>query len=268
MSLQAERLHALASTLQLESLVQAGLNNAQLASEKEWSYIDYLERVLNEEKQARQQRRQHIYTRMAGFPAVKTLDQFDYSFATGAPKKHIASLANLTFVERTENIVLLGPSGVGKTHLSIGLGMEAVKAGIKTRFVTAADLLLQLSSAKHQGRYKSVFQRSILAPKLLIIDEIGYLPFCADEAKLFFQVIAKRYEKASTILTSNLPFGQWDTTFAKDTALTSAMLDRILHHSHVLQIKGESYRLKQKKKAGVFDSELTTAHSKQEVDQF
>ncbi|HAI0996001.1 TPA: AAA family ATPase, partial [Escherichia coli] len=124
--------------------------------------------------------------------------------------------------ERNENIVLLGPSGVGKTHLAIAMGYEAVRAGIKVRFTTAADLLLQLSTAQRQGRYKTTLQRGVMAPRLLIIDEIGYLPF-----------------------------GQWDQTFAGDAALTSAMLDRILHHSHVVQIKGESYRLRQKRKAGV-----------------
>ncbi|HID7898084.1 ATP-binding protein, partial [Escherichia coli] len=129
---------------------------------------------------------------------------------------------SLSFIERNENIVLLGPSGVGKTHLAIAMGYEAVRAGIKVRFTTAADLLLQLSTAQRQGRYKTTLQRGVMAPRLLIIDEIGYLPF-----------------------------GQWDQTFAGDAALTSAMLDRILHHSHVVQIKGESYRLRQKRKAGV-----------------
>ncbi|HCN0561850.1 ATP-binding protein, partial [Escherichia coli] len=134
----------------------------------------------------------------------------------------LQSLRSLSFIERNENIVLLGPSGVGKTHLAIAMGYEAVRAGIKVRFTTAADLLLQLSTAQRQGRYKTTLQRGVMAPRLLIIDEIGYLPF-----------------------------GQWDQTFAGDAALTSAMLDRILHHSHVVQIKGESYRLRQKRKAGV-----------------
>lgn len=253
MSLQMERVNELALNLQLSSMAQVGMNLIQIAAEKEWSYLDYLEQIFILESKERQVRKQAMYTRMAGFPAIKTLDDFDFQFASGAPKKIIQSLMSLAFIERTENVLLLGPSGTGKTHLAIALGYQAILSGYKTRFVTAADLLLQLNTAKRQDRYKSVLQRSVLAPKLLIIDEIGYLPFNADEAKLFFQVIAKRYETGAMILTSNLPFGQWDKTFASDTALTSAMLDRVLHHSHVIQIKGDSYRLKQKRKAGLLD---------------
>jgi DNA replication protein DnaC len=123
--------------------------------------------------------------------------------------------------------------------------------------MTAADLMLQLDTAQRQGRLKPVMQRSVKGPSLLIIDEIGYLPMNKDQANLFFQVIVKRYEKGSIILTSNLSFGQWDETFAGNTALTSAMLDRILHHSHVIQIKGESYRLREKRKAGIVQSAAT-----------
>lgn len=183
--------------------------------------MDFLEHLLHEEKLARHQPKQAMYTRMAAFPAVKTFEEYDFTFATGAPQKQLQSLRSLSFIERNENIVLLGPSGVGKTHLAIAMGYEAVRAGIKVRFTTAADLLLQLSTAQRQGRYKTTLQRGVMAPRLLIIDEIGYLPF-----------------------------GQWDQTFAGDAVLTSAMLDRILHHSHVVQIKGESYRLRQKRKAG------------------
>ena len=213
---------ALAGQLQLESLISAAPALSQQAVDQEWSYMDFLEHLLHEEKLARHQRKQAMYTRMAAFPAVKTFEEYDFTFATGAPQKQLQSLRSLSFTERNENIVLLGPSGVGKTHLAIAMGYEAVRAGIKVRFTTAADLLLQLSTAQRQGRYKTTLQRGVMAPRLLIIDEIGYLPF-----------------------------GQWDQTFAGDAALTSAMLDRILHHSHVVQIKGESYRLRQKRKAGV-----------------
>ncbi|OKW37264.1 transposase, partial [Escherichia coli] len=188
MELQHQRLMALAGQLQLESLISAAPALSQQAVDQEWSYMDFLEHLLHEEKLARHQRKQAMYTRMAAFPAVKTFEEYDFTFATGAPQKQLQSLRSLSFIERNENIVLLGPSGVGKTHLAIAMGYEAVRA-----------------------------------------DEIGYLPFSQEEAKLFFQVIAKRYEKSAMILTSNLPFGQWDQTFAGDAALTSAMLDRILH---------------------------------------
>ncbi len=124
-------------------------------------------------------------------------------------------------------------------------------SNVKTRFITAADLMLQLSTAYQQGKLRTYMQRVILAPKLLIIDEIGYLPFGREEANLFFNVIAKRYEKGSTILTSKLPFSQWSKSFEDDVTLTAAMLDRLLHHCHVVQISGESYRLKDKKRIGI-----------------
>lgn len=119
------------------------------------------------------------------------------------------------------------------------------------RFISAADLMLQLESAQRQGRYKEVMKRSVLGPRLLIIDEIGYLPFSASQASLFFQVIAKRYEHGSVILTSNLSFGEWEQVFGGNAALTSAMLDRLLHHAHVIQIRGDSYRLRDKRRAGI-----------------
>lgn len=174
MELQHQRLMVLAGQLQLESLISAAPALSQQAVDQEWSYMDFLEHLLHEEKLARHQRKQAMYTRMAAFPAVKTFEEYDFTFATGAPQKQLQSLRSLSFIERNENIVLLGPSGVGKTHLAIAMGYEAVRAGIKVRFTTAADLLLQLSTAQRQGRYKTTLQRGVMAPRLLIIDEIGY----------------------------------------------------------------------------------------------
>ncbi|HAW94632.1 TPA: AAA family ATPase, partial [Candidatus Azambacteria bacterium] len=167
-------------------------------------------------------------------------------------------LTSLAFIERQENIVLLGPSGVGKSHLAIALAYSAIMRGIKVRFITAADLMLQLATAKKQGRLEAYLKRSVLSPKLLVIDEIGYLPFGRDEANLFFNVIAKRYEQGSVIVTSNLPFSQWSTAFADDQTLTAALLDRLLHHAHIVQISGNSYRLKGKRTAGVIPAAEST----------
>lgn len=178
------------------------------------------------------------------------METFDFTFASGVPKAQILELASLAFVDRAENIVLLGPSGIGKTHLAVALGYRAAQSGIKTRFISAADLMLQLGAANRQERLKEYMSRVVLGPRLLIIDEIGYLPFGREEANLFFQVVAKRYEKRAMILTSNLPFPQWANAFADDTTLTAAMLDRLLHHAHIVSMSGESYRLKDKRKAG------------------
>jgi len=251
MNLQGERIHALCEVLKLSGVATAYGALADTAVTTESSYTDYLEHCLRAEQDARQQRSRSVLVKMAGLPAIKLLDDYDFRFAVGAPKKQLHELATLAFIERRENVVLLGPSGVGKTHLAIALGYLATQAGLKTRFLSAADLLLQLDTAQRQGRLKQVMRRSVNGPSLLIIDEIGYLPMTREQANLFFQVIATRYEKGSMILTSNLSFGQWDETFAGNTALTSAMLDRILHHAHVIHIRGDSYRLKDKRKAGV-----------------
>lgn len=205
--IQHQRMVTLCDDLKFLSVADVYTDLADAAAKQESSYIDYLEQVLKAENDVRQGRSRHTMAKLAGFPAIKTLEDYDFEFATGAPKQRILDLSAMAFLERRENVILLGPSGTGKTHLAIALGYRATQCGVKVRFISAADLMLQLESAQRQGRYKEVMRRSVLGPRLLIIDEIGYLPFSETQANLFFQVIAKRYETGSVILTSNLSFG-------------------------------------------------------------
>lgn len=259
-----ERIRDLCERLGISTMGRDFPALAERAAKDELSYQAFFETLLQCEFRDRQERSRTLLTRTAGFPAIKTLEQYDFKFASGAPRALVTELATLAFVERAENVVLLGPSGVGKTHLAVAIGYKAVQNGIKTRFVSAADLMLQLASAHRQGRLKEYIRRSIQMPRLLIIDELGYLPFARDEANHFFQVIAQRYERGSVIITSNLPFAQWDTAFAGDATMTAAMLDRLLHHAHVAMISGDSFRLRERRRAGIG---LPTSKTKAQVGQ-
>ena len=251
MNLQSERIANACEQLGLHTTPGCWPELAKKHLENDGTYGDFIEAILNEELNNKEIRTQATLLKFAGLPHIKTLDNYDFNYASGVPKTQIYEMGGLSFIERCENIVLIGPSGVGKTHLAIALGYKAIMKRQKTRFISAADLMLQLSTAHTQNKLKSYLQRVVLSPKLLIIDEIGYLPFGREEANLFFNVIAKRYEQGSLILTSNLPFSQWAMTFANDATLTAAMLDRLLHHCHIVQMSGESYRLKDKKKIGI-----------------
>ena len=172
-------------------------------------------------------------------------------------------LAGLSFVERAHNVVILGPPGVGKTHLSVALGVEAVEAGYSVRFLTLETLMTRLVKARTENRLERALQQ-LVYPKLLVIDEIGYLPLSRDEASLFFRLVVRRYERASLILTSNKSFLDWGDIF-NDHVLATAILDRLLHHATTLNVKGESYRLKEKRRAGILSRPRPVSEEEKEV---
>jgi len=225
------------------------------AAKESWTYAQFLNEMLQLEISARLSRSKNILTKFAGFPAIKTLEEFDYDFTVGVNSKQINELASLGFIKRNENIILLGQSGVGKTHLAIALAYKAVQNRFKVKFTSIADLLANAVIAKREKKY-SGFLKSIISPSILVIDEIGYFNMSKEEANHFFQIISKRYERGSTILTSNLVFSKWTQIFAGDKVVTTAILDRILHHSHIINIQGDSYRLKEKKESGLIGSDI------------
>ena len=184
--IELERIEDLCERLALGTMARQLAHVADQSARDNVSFQEFFERLLQAEYHERQERTRAMLTRTAGFPTIKTLEQYDFAFATGAPKAMITELTSLAFIERAQNVVLLGPSGVGKTHLAVALGYKAVQSAIKTRFVSAADMMLQLTTAHRHGRLKQYIQRAILAPRLLIIDEVGYLPFSREEASHFF----------------------------------------------------------------------------------
>jgi DNA replication protein DnaC len=219
-------------------------HHLRAASERDFSHIDFLDGLLSDEITARQELSISVRTKLAHFPVLKTLDSFDFDVQPSLERRVINELQTVAFVERAENIALLGPPGVGKTHLAIGLGMRALQAGHRVYFLTTQDLLDQIRLAQIDGIpwHK---QRHLNNVPLLIIDELGYVDFDKAAATWFFQLLCQRYERRSTIVTSNKPFADWGNVLA-DTTLAGALLDRFLHHSHVLNLKGESYRLRSK----------------------
>jgi DNA replication protein DnaC len=219
------------------------------AAARELDYKTFLGQALETEWQGRYQRGIEARLRQARFPWLKTLEQFEFDFQPSLDRRQVRELAGLGFVERAHNVILLGPPGVGKTHLAIALGVKAVEAGYSVLFLTLEQLMTRLMKALNENRLERSLQQ-LVYPKVLIIDEIGYLPLSHTEASLFFRLIVRRYERASLIITSNKSFLDWGEVF-NDPVLATALLDRLLHYSTTLNIKGESYRLKEKRKAGL-----------------
>jgi DNA replication protein DnaC len=219
------------------------------AAEKQLDYKTFLVQALSTEWQGRYQKGIEARLRQARFPWLKTLEQFDFEFQPSLDRRQVRELSGMSFVERAHNVIILGPPGVGKTHLAIGLGMKAVEAGYSVLFLTLESLMIRLVKAFNENRLERSLQQ-LVYPKVLIIDEIGYLPLSNLEASLFFRLVVRRYERASLIITSNKSFLDWGEIF-NDPVLATAVLDRLLHYSTTLNIKGESYRLKEKRKAGL-----------------
>jgi DNA replication protein DnaC len=233
------------------------------AAQRDLDYKDFLVQALETEWQGRFQRGIEARLRLARFPWIKNLEQFEFDFQPSLDRKQVRELAGMSFVERDHNVVLLGPPGVGKTHLAIALGVKAVEAGYSVLFLTLEQLMTRLMKALHENRLERSLQQ-LTYPKVLIIDEIGYLPLTQTEASLFFRLVVRRYERASLVVTSNKSFLDWGEVF-NDPVLATAVLDRLLHHATTLNIKGESYRLKDKRKAGLLGRPPQQPSEEQEV---
>jgi DNA replication protein DnaC len=254
LSPQEERIFAALKRLQLTYLRETLAAVLSQAAKEEWTYLEFLDQILRREVDAKQGKRIQMGMQIAHFPCVRTIEGFDFAFQPSADERLIRELSTGTFIAHGENVLIFGPPGVGKSHLAIGLGRKIVEQGHTVRFTTATALLATLGKAETEGGLSDKLTE-FGKPRLLIIDELGYLPFERRAAHLFFQLVNRRYEKGSLLVTTNQRVSDWGMVFG-DEVLATAILDLLLHHSHTLMITGESYRLREKRKSGLIRSRL------------
>lgn len=240
--LVVDRIRRHAERLALNHLAGEASALAARAEAAQLGYLDFLDLVLEEEVGVREGRRFRNALKLSGLPHHKTLDEFEFAFQPDLDPRKVRDLATLGFVKAHSNVALLGPPGVGKTHVAVALAVAACQAGFSVYFTSVDDLVRQLREAEALGRFAKKLQ-TYLKPAVLVLDEVGYLPLTRAEANMLFQLVARRYERGSIILTSNKAFSEW-AAITGDEVLATAILDRLLHHCDVLSINGPSYRLK------------------------
>ena len=237
-------------TLKLPTFQREYQKLARLCASEGVDHVGYLARLAEREMIERDRRKVERRIKAAKFPVVKSLDSFDFTAIPKLNKMQVLELARCEWIERRENVIALGPSGTGKTHVALGLGLAACQKGLAVGFITAAALVSEMMEARDERRLLR-FQKQMATYKLLIIDELGFVPLSKTGAELLFELISQRYERGATLITSNLPFDEWTETLGSER-LTGALLDRITHHVNILEMNGESYRLAQSRarKAG------------------
>ena len=232
-------------SLRLPTVLREYGKLAKQAAAEGLDHVQFLARLIELEMIDRERRMIERRIKAAMFPAVKSLDSFDFKAIPALNKMQVLELARCEWIERRENVIALGPSGTGKTHIALGLGLSACQKGLSVGFVTAAALVHELMEARDERRLLRL-QKQMVSHKLLIIDELGFVPLSKTGAELLFELISQRYERGATLITSNLPFDEWTETFGSER-LTGALLDRLTHHVNILEMNGESYRLGQSK---------------------